>query len=144
MYVSFLILIFNTVIWFKLIYLYLSFRSSNFLTFMVVDNYLFSGKLFENDVYVSIYLYPFEILEQLFAISLLDQVINLFFLFFYLNYYFFLSFFLFCLLLLLQNTPLTKWLYCYKVKLDLNCDVEMTPMFVLQIHVYSSGVMWCH
>lgn len=60
---------------------------------MVVDNYLFSGKLFENDVYVGIYLYPFEILEQLFAISLLDQVINLFFLFFYLNYYFlFLSF----------------------------------------------------
>lgn len=112
---------------------------------MVVDNYLFSGKLFENDLYVGIHLYPFEILEQLFAISLLDQVINLFFLFFYLNYYFFLSFF-FCLfaLLLLQNTPLTKWLYCYKVKLDLNCDVEMTPMFVLQIHVYSSGVMWCH
>lgn len=126
-----------------MIYLYLSFRSSNFLTFMVVDNYLFSGKLFENDVYVGIHLYPFEILEQLFAISLFDQVINLFFLFFYLNYYFF-SFFFFCLPLL-QNTPLTKWLYCYKVKLDLNCDVEMTyPMFVLQIHVYSSGVMWCH
>lgn len=62
---------------------------------MVVDNYLFSGKLFENDVYVGIHLYPFEILEQLFAISLLDQVINLFFLFFYLNYYFFLSFFFF-------------------------------------------------